>query len=94
MGPSGGMLMVDYFKLQIFLQSAERLSFSEAAKYLHVTQPTISRNIQALEKDLAVKLFERSGEGLRLTEAGRLLLPRARKLLCQTSELKQMMESL
>jgi DNA-binding transcriptional LysR family regulator len=86
--------VIDYTRLQIFLQSAECLSFTEAARYLHVTQSTISRQIKALEQNLGAQLFERSGAGLRLTEAGRLLVPRARKLLCQTCEIKQMMESL
>jgi LysR family transcriptional regulator, transcriptional activator of the cysJI operon len=86
--------MVDYFKLHVFVQAAESLSFSEAAKTLHMTQPTISRHIRALEIDLSTSLFERAGGGLRLTEAGRMLVPRARKLLCQTCELKQLMESL
>ena len=79
--------MIDYTRLQIFLQSAECLSFTEAARYLHVTQSTISRQIKALEQNLGAQLFERSGAGLRLTEAGRLLVPRARKLLCQTCEI-------
>jgi DNA-binding transcriptional LysR family regulator len=61
---------------------------------MHMTQPTISRQIRALEDDLRVTLFERSRGGLILTEAGRLLVPRARKLLCQTCDLKQVMESL
>ena len=86
--------MIDYSRLQIFLQAAERLSFSETARCMHVTQPTVSRQIKALERNLGTTLFERSGAGLCLTEAGRLLVPRARKLLCQTCELKQMMESL
>jgi DNA-binding transcriptional LysR family regulator len=86
--------MVDYIKLQVFLQAAESLSFSEAAKTMHMTQSTISRHIKALEQNLDARLFERSGAGLRLTEAGRLLVPRARKLLCQTCELTQIMGSL
>jgi DNA-binding transcriptional LysR family regulator len=86
--------VVDYLKLQVFLRAAENLSFSVAARTMHMTQPTISRQIRALEDDLRVTLFERSRGGLILTEAGRLLVPRARKLLCQTCDLKQVMESL
>lgn len=86
--------MVDYLKLQVFVRAAENLSFSEAAKTLHMTQPTISRQIRALEDDLNVRLFERSTVGLRLTEAGRLLVPRARKLLCETCDLKQVFQAL
>jgi DNA-binding transcriptional LysR family regulator len=86
--------MLDLVKLQTFLLAAERLSFSEAAKYLHVTQPTISHHIKELEQSLGMELFERSGGGLKLTEAGRILLPQARRLIRQSVELQQMMDSL
>jgi DNA-binding transcriptional LysR family regulator len=70
------------------------MSFSEAARQMHLTQPTISHHIKALETNLGVELFERTGSNLRLTDAGRILLPRARKLVQQSIEIKQMMESL
>lgn len=74
--------------------AAETLSFSEAAKHLHVTQPTISHHIKSLERDLDVELFVRSGRYIKLTEAGRLLLPWARKLIRQSIEIQDMMTSL
>ncbi len=86
--------MIDLTKLNSFLHAAENLSFSEAAKHLHLTQPTISHHIKTLERDLGVKLFNRSGSNLKLTEAGRLLLPRARKLVHQSVEMQEMMASL
>ena len=86
--------MIDFTKLQTFLHVAKSMSFSEAAAQLHLTQPTISHHIKTLERDLGVELFDRSGSGLRLTEAGSLLLPRARKLVRETFEIQQMMESL
>jgi len=86
--------MIDLPKLQTFLHVAQSMSFSEAATQLHLTQPTISHHIKTLERDLGVELFERSGSGLRLTEAGSLLLPRARKLMREVFEIQQMMESL
>lgn len=86
--------MIDFAKLQTFLHVAQSMSFSEAATQLHLTQPTISHHIKTLERDLGVELFERSGSGLRLTEAGSLLLPRARKLVRETFEIRQMMESM
>jgi DNA-binding transcriptional LysR family regulator len=86
--------MLDLMRLQTFLHAAEHLSFSAAARHMHLTQPTVSHHIKALEDDLGVELFERSGGSLRLTEAGRLLLPRARKLVRESIELHQMMESL
>ena len=53
--------MIDLARLETFIFAAEHLSFSEAARHLHVTQPTISHHIKALEADMDVKLFDRSG---------------------------------
>jgi DNA-binding transcriptional LysR family regulator len=86
--------MIDLMRLKAFIFAAESLSFSEAAKRLHVTQPTISHQIKTLEQTLDVKLFSRSGHTLRLTEAGRLLLPFAHKLIHQANEVQEMMASL
>lgn len=86
--------MIDVLRLEIFIFAAENLSFSEAAKQLHLTQPTISYHVKALEKELGVKLFERSGSRLQLTEAGRSVLPWARKLIHQSNEMQEMISSL
>jgi DNA-binding transcriptional LysR family regulator len=86
--------MTDLTKLKSFLHAAENMSFSEAAKYLHLTQPTISHHIKTLERELGIELFNRSGPNLKLTEAGRLLLPRARKLIRQSIEMQEVMASL
>jgi DNA-binding transcriptional LysR family regulator len=86
--------MIDIQKIETFLAAAEKLSLSEAAKQLHLSQPTVSHQIKVLEKELDVTLFIRSNTGLQLTEAGRLLLPWARRLLHDTSNLKEMMSSL
>lgn len=86
--------MIDLMRLRAFIYAAESLSFSEAAKQLHVTQPTISHHIKNLEKTLNVELFLRSGHTLKLTEAGRLLLPFAHRLVHQANELQEMMSSL
>jgi len=86
--------VTDLIKLKSFLHAAENLSFSEAAKYLHLTQPTVSHHIKNLERDLGVELFTRSGSNIKLTEAGRLLLPWAHKLIRQSIEMQEMMASL
>jgi DNA-binding transcriptional LysR family regulator len=86
--------MIDLMRLRIFIHAAENLSFSQAAKELHVTQPTVSHHIRTLEKDLDRTLFDRSGGNLHLTEAGRLLLPWARKLVRESYELEEMMASI
>jgi DNA-binding transcriptional LysR family regulator len=86
--------MLDLDRLAAFVHTAENLSFSEAAKQLHLTQPTVSHHIKTLEQDLGVDLFARSGPTFKLTEAGRLLLPWARKLIRQSLEIQDMMGSL
>jgi len=70
--------MIDITRLQTFLLAAEYLSFSEAAKVLHLSQPTVSHHIKMLEQSLGAELFERSSGHLRLTNAGYLLIPSAR----------------
>ncbi|MEW6568154.1 MAG: selenium metabolism-associated LysR family transcriptional regulator [Chloroflexota bacterium] len=86
--------MIDLAKLHVFLYCAENASFSKAAKLLHVSQPTVSHHIKLLERELGAALFDRSGGELKLTEAGRILLPRARKLLRDSIAVEQMMGSL
>jgi DNA-binding transcriptional LysR family regulator len=86
--------MIDIEKLDTFLQAAETLSFSEAAKRVHLSQPTISHHIKMLEEDMGVLLFTRTNSGLQLTEEGRLLLPWARRLLHDTKNIQAMMESI
>ena len=85
--------MIDVIKLETFIYAAEQLSFSGAAKQLNLTQPTVSYHIKSLEEDLGVKLFKRVGTRLDLTEAGRMLLPRARHLVRQSLELQEIMSS-
>lgn len=86
--------MLDLASLRIFVHSAESGSFSQAARELHVTQPTISYRIKALEQEIGMELFERNGSSLQLTDAGKTLLPRARKLLYEAAKLHQIMESI
>jgi DNA-binding transcriptional LysR family regulator len=86
--------MIDLIKIETFLRAAETLNFSETAKQLHMSQPSVSHQIKTLEQELGVTLFERSGTGLRLTEAGGTLLPWARRLLDDMNNMQEMMSSL
>lgn len=74
-------------QLRYFIKVAETLSFSEAAKALFVTQSTLSQQIKQLEYDLDTLLLERSSHGVTLTEAGRELLPCARRADCRHATL-------
>ncbi|HEX5843967.1 MAG TPA: LysR family transcriptional regulator [Pseudomonas sp.] len=72
---------MDLATLNAFIAIAELGSFSEAAERLHLTQPAVSKRIASLEQQLAVRLFDRLGREVSLTEAGRALLPRAYQIL-------------
>jgi DNA-binding transcriptional LysR family regulator len=85
---------MDLLKLEIFLHAAESLSFSEAAKHMHLSQPTVSHHIKNLEHELGIVLFERSTTGMRLTEAGQAVLPWAQKLIRQSLEMQEMVSSM
>ena len=68
----------DWNQARAFLATAELGSLSAAAKALHLTQPTIGRQVAALEEALGVVLIERAGRSIVLTDAGRNLLPSLR----------------
>lgn len=72
---------MDLATLNAFIAIAELGSFSEAAERLHLTQPAVSKRIASLEQQLDVRLFDRLGREVSLTEAGRALLPRAYQIL-------------
>lgn len=63
-----------------FVSVAERGSLRAAARQLEVSQPTITRSIQELEKDLGVALFERRAKGVRLTPVGEMFLRRCKAI--------------
>lgn len=70
-------------QLRIFVAVAEREHVTRAAQALHLTQSTISAAIAALEARHDVRLFDRVGRGVRLTEAGRVFLVEARAVLAR-----------
>ncbi|MDF3919393.1 LysR family transcriptional regulator [Salinicola salarius] len=72
---------MDTQSLQAFIAVADTTSFSFAGEQLHLTQPAISKRIATLEHQTGAKLFDRINRRVSLTEAGRLLLPRARQIL-------------
>ncbi|MFC4149914.1 LysR family transcriptional regulator [Micromonospora mangrovi] len=80
MGPE-----LDLHQLQVFVVVAETRHFGLAAKQMFMTQPTVSYHVRALEERLGVQLLVRTRPAVMLTEAGRILLPRARKLLADSS---------
>lgn len=75
--------------LDYFLRVVELGSINRAASDLHLSQPSLSRHIAALEHEMGTQLFIRNQAGVSLTEAGRLLADRARPLLSQFALLKE-----
>ena len=67
--------------LRYFLTIAKEQSFTKAAEQLHITQPTLSRQMAAFEEDLGITLFIRNGKKISLTDEGILLKRRALEIL-------------
>ena len=72
---------MELHQLRYFCAVAEAGSFSRAAELSHVAQPSLSQQILKLEAELGARLFDRLGRSVRLTEAGKTFLPRARAVL-------------
>ena len=72
--------------LKYFVAVAEEQNITRAAARLHVSQPPLSRQIQDLEHELGVTLFERGPKAVRLTKTGKLFLPEARAVLQRAEE--------
>lgn len=70
----------DWNRARAFLVTAEEGSLSKASASLGMTQPTLSRQVSALEEELSVALFERGNKGLELTPSGLELLEHVRKM--------------
>jgi len=83
--------MLNIYELQVFLAAAETENFSAAARKLHLTQPAVSLQIQALEKRLQLELFQRTGRHITLTDAGRALVPMARELVNLSAHIEESM---
>lgn len=65
--------------IKYFVKAAELMNFSDAARALNVAQSTLSQQVKQLEDELRIQLFERRAHAISLTEAGKELLPFARR---------------
>ena len=73
-------------QIRYFQCVARELSFTRAARLLHIAQPPLSRQIKMLEEELGVAVFERLGRGIQLTEAGRYFLDQTEKMTLRLEE--------
>jgi len=77
-----------FHQLEIFDAVVERLSITEAARKIKISQPSVSKQLRFLERECGLKLYVKSGRGIRITEEGRLLQTAARPILKQMEELR------
>jgi LysR family transcriptional regulator, cyn operon transcriptional activator len=85
---------MNFRALRSFVTIADAGGFARAAARLHLTQPALSRQINALETELGVPLFDRVGRGVQLTAQGEDLLRRSRRLLADADALGERARSL
>lgn len=71
---------MDDFRLKVFITAARTLSFTRAAEQLFISQPAVSKHVAELESRYKVRLFDRLGSRLELTDAGRVLLASAERI--------------
>lgn len=82
------MAQLENFRLKVFRAVAEQLSFRKAAELLFLTQP-VTMQIKALEEDVGVRLFDRTGGHVTLTKQGAVLLRYVQKIAALVSEAEQ-----
>ena len=80
----------DWNRARAFLVTAEEGSLSAAAKALDMSQPTVGRQVAALEKELGISLFERTNSGLILTESGADLIEQVKTMADAASNLSRL----
>jgi DNA-binding transcriptional LysR family regulator len=81
-------------QLEMFVAAAERSSITDAAEFLMVAQPSVSAQLRSLEDELGYPVFDRLPRGVRLTDVGRAVLPHARQILRQVSEIREAVDAL
>ncbi|HSC78775.1 MAG TPA: LysR family transcriptional regulator [Chitinolyticbacter sp.] len=78
---------MEIYQLRTFVAVAQQGHLTQAAELLHLSQPAVTAQIKALEEELGIALFERYPGGVQLTEAGKLLLPDAERILALSRDM-------
>src|SRR3954464_8097124 len=86
-------VLLDAARLHVFREVVQRGSLSAAAEALSFTQPAVSRQVAALEREAGAQLLARPARGIRLTEAGRVLLGHAEAILDRMATARAQVES-
>ncbi|WP_405009370.1 LysR family transcriptional regulator [Kitasatospora sp. NBC_01539] len=86
--------MIDLSRLRVLVAVAREGSITAAAEALHYAQPSVSHQLAKLEAEAGVPLLQRMGRGIRLTEAGRLLVDRAEAILAQVESVHAELDEL
>lgn len=81
-------------QIESFVTVVEERHIGRAAQRLHVSQPPLSRRIQALEDELGVALFRRTPHGMEPLPSAEAILPTARRILAQVSEVRTLAKGL
>ncbi|MCQ0025498.1 LysR substrate-binding domain-containing protein [Streptomyces somaliensis DSM 40738] len=85
---------MQFQQLVYFVAVAETRHFTRAAERVHVSQPSLSQQIRALEKELGAELFSRARGNVALTDAGEALLPLARRILADADTARHEVQEL
>jgi DNA-binding transcriptional LysR family regulator len=85
---------MDVRDLQIFLSVAKHLNFTRASEEVNLSQPSVSVRMRQLERDVGSKLFEQLGKKIALTEAGKLLVWYAGKVISAVDDARNAMNEL
>ncbi len=83
---------MNYRQIEYAIMLSKTLNFSLVAEELGLTQPTLSKQIQSLEKELGIKIFDRNHVPMRITPAGEFFLSEAKEIIYKESELKKQLE--
>lgn len=85
---------MDIRHLHYFLEVARQKSFTKAAQFLYITQPSISKTVKSLEEELGVTLFERYGKKVELTDAGEVFARQAQEIVTSFHNLSSELDDL